>query len=165
MSKEPELLEVFISRPTWVSEELKPALDRFYGLLEDLMMYPNTIGISQPCLQTPFNDIIELMTNCKCAIIFALPQMFIEKGKIKDQAISDIALPTEWNQIETAIALSLKKPTLIILHEDVSPRGLLEIGAANVYIHKIKTSDNTWPNNIRQHLEHLIQTAKKANQK
>jgi len=162
MNKEPEFLEVFISRPNWLPEQLESDLTKFYDLLADLMMYPNTIGISQPCLQTPFNDIVELMNRCKCAIIFALPQIFIETGKIKGKDTGKITLPTEWNQIETAIALTLKKPTLIILHEDVTPRGLLEIGAANVYIHKIKTSDDSWPSNIKDKLEHLILTAHKV---
>lgn len=165
MSIETEFLEAFISRPNWLPKQLESDLEKFYSLLDDLMIFPNTIGISQPCLQTPFNDIIELMDRCKCAIIFALPQIFIETGKIKNQDTNGITLPTEWNQIETAIALTLKKPTLIILHEDVTPRGLLEIGAANVYIHKIKTSDNSWPNNIKDKLEYLIQAAHKATKK
>ncbi|MGU0171658.1 hypothetical protein ACVXG8_09675 [Escherichia coli] len=108
MSKEQDLMDVFISRPNWLPEHLRPALSKFDDMLPDLMMYGNTIGISQPCLQTPFEDIVELMTRCDCVIIFALPQIFIDTGSIKGNDANGIILPTEWNQIETAIALTLK---------------------------------------------------------
>ncbi len=159
MYKESGLMEVFVSRPNWLPEQLEKALSKFSDMLPDLMMYPNTIGISQPCIQTPFDDILELMTGCECVIIFALPQISITSGYIKNQAIENVSLPTEWNQIETATALALKKPTLILLHKDVLPRGLFERGAANVFIHEIDTSSEDWPYNIRPILEHLQKTA------
>ncbi|MCE6964592.1 hypothetical protein K6W81_11985 [Enterobacter sp. MW07] len=159
MSKEQDLMDVFISRPNWLPEHLRPALSKFDDMLPDLMMYGNTIGISQPCLQTPFEDIVELMTRCDCVIIFALPQIFIDKGSIKGNDANGIILPTEWNQIETAIALTLKKPTLVLLHEKVSARGLLERGAANVFIHNVDTTNDGWLSSIKPALEHLKEKA------
>lgn len=159
MSKEQDLIDVFISRPNWLPPELESALSDFYSMLEDLWIYPNTIGISQSPLQTPFDDIVKLMERCKCVIILALPQIQITSGAIKENSVSNISLPTEWNQIETAIALSLKKPMLILLHKDVEPRGLLEKGAANVYIHNINPLGNDWPNGIRDRIKQLTQAA------
>ncbi|MGG7447257.1 hypothetical protein ACQ3G7_14410 [Kosakonia oryzendophytica] len=165
MSKEPDLMEVFISRPNWLPDQLKSALGKFDDMLPDLMMYGNTIGISQPCLQTPFDDIVELMTRCECVIIFALPQIYIKSGSIKENTVDDVVLPTEWNQIETAIALSLKKPTLVLLHKDVSARGLLERGAANVFIHTVDISNDDWPRSIKPVLEILKARAFKEKNK
>ncbi|WP_194388539.1 hypothetical protein [Klebsiella variicola] len=162
MSKESGLMEVFISRPNWLPEELKDALGKFDDTLPDLMMYGNTIGISQPCLQTPFDDIVELMTRCECVIIFALPQIYITAGSIKESKVNNVVLPTEWNQIETAIALSLKKPTLVLLHKDVQARGLLERGAANVFIHTVDTSKSDWIDSVKPILEHLKEKAYRA---
>lgn len=155
MSKDHELMEVFISRPNWLPENLKTALEKFDDTLPDLMMFGNTIGISQPCFQTPFDDIVELMTRCECVIIFALPQIYITAGAIKGNEVDNVVLPTEWNQIETAIALSLKKPTLVLLHKDVEARGLLERGAANVFIHPLDTSQDGWIDSVKPILVHL----------
>ena len=157
MSKEQDLIDVFISRPNWVPPDLESALSDFYSMLDDLWIYPNTIGISQSPLLTPFDDIVKLMTRCKCVIILALPQIRITSGAIKERDVNNTSLPTEWNQIETAIALSLKKPMLILLHKDVEPRGLLEKGAANVYIHDINPLDENWPNSIKNRIQQLTQ--------
>jgi len=74
-----------------------------------------------------------------------LPFLRVRTGKLKDKDIEKgFALPSEWNQIEAAIAIMLGKPTLMMLHKGVSPRGLFDRGAANVFIHEFHTLGSKW---------------------
>ena len=74
-----------------------------------------------------------------------MPFLRVRTGKLKDKDIEKgFALPSEWNQIEAAIAIMLGKPTLMMLHKGVSPRGLFDRGAANVFIHEFHTLGSKW---------------------
>ena len=137
-------IDVFLSRPNWVSDNTKKHFDRFYPLLTEYGFNPKTIGVNSVPIASPFQDVVSLMNQCECTIVLGLPQIHIETGKIKGKQINGKFLPTEWNQIEAAISIMLGRPTLMMLHKSVSPRGLFERGAANVFVHEFRLIGNKW---------------------
>jgi hypothetical protein len=143
------VIETFVSRPTWAPAEIEAKLAGFYQLLEEKGFKANTIGKSQVALRTPFEDVQRLIKRCRCTIVLGLPQVFIQTGSIKDVELEhDVALPTEWNQIEATMSLMLDLPTLVLLHGSVSSRGIFDRGAANVFVHAFDSSDPAWLDGI-----------------
>ena len=131
-----EIIDVFLSRPNWVAERVEKQFGKFYSLLDEYAFNPITTGVNVIPISTPFQHVVESMNRCSCTIVLGLPQIIIKQGSIKGKVITDnFVLPTEWNQIEAAISIMLKKPTLMMLHKGVAERGLFERGAANVYVH------------------------------
>ena len=144
-----DVIETFVSRPTWAPTAIETKLAGFYRLLEEKGFKANTIGTSQAALRTPFEDVHRLMRRCRCTIVLGLPQVFIEAGAFKDVAlVNAVALPTEWNQIEATMSLMLDLPTLVLLHESVSSRGIFDRGAANVFVHAFDSNDPGWLDGI-----------------
>ena len=143
------VIETFVSRPTWAPTAIESELAGFYQLLEEKGFKANTIGTSQAALRTPFEDVHRLIKRCRCTIVLGLPQVFIQAGSIKDVALErEVALPTEWNQIEATMSLMLDLPTLVLLHGSVSSRGIFDRGAANIFVHAFDSTDPAWLDGI-----------------
>ncbi|MES2516878.1 MAG: hypothetical protein V4585_02150 [Bacteroidota bacterium] len=135
---------IFISRPSWIPDEFKAGVDNFYKLLDTHQLSPRTIGVSDYPNESPMDDIIKLMKKCHGTIVLGIPQIEINKGKIKDQKIvPNQYLSTEWNHIEAAIAHTLEHPILIIQHLDLK-RGIFDRGALNVFIYSVDMRDSSW---------------------
>ena len=150
------MIKVFVSRPNWVPGILDRNLPEFYNLLEEYDFLPQTIGTNVVPMSSPFEEVVSLMTECQCTIVLGLPQIFINKGKIKNEELNTNShLPTEWNQIEATASIVLKKPTLMLLHKKVIARGVFERGAANVFVHEFNCSKPGWSESIIPNLEAL----------
>ena len=54
-------MEVFVSRPTWVSEEFQAGLDTFTLQLENLGLIPRTLGVTDYPSKSPLDEVIEIM--------------------------------------------------------------------------------------------------------
>jgi predicted transcriptional regulator len=102
------------------------------------------------------------MNECKGAIILGYPQIYVTKGKIKENEKNDFHLPTEWNHIETTLAYMNKMPLLVIHHKGIS-RGIFDHGAIGKYLYEkdltkpnwflsddIKGAIKTWKSSIRE---------------
>ena len=140
-----EIIDVFLSRPNWVPKHVEKQFEKFYTLLDDYGFNPRTIGKNVVPLSSPFQHVVDLMEECSCTIVLGLPQIRIKEGTIKGADIEkSISLPTEWNHIEAAISIMLKKPTLMMLHKGVAQRGLFEKGAAHVFVHRFHTRGSKW---------------------
>ncbi|MDH5388981.1 MAG: hypothetical protein OEY06_11100 [Gammaproteobacteria bacterium] len=147
------MIDVFLSRPNWVPNHIDKHFSKFYPLLTELGFNPRTIGTNVAPIYTPFQDVENLMKKCQCTIVLGIPQIWVHEGKIKDQKIDEnFSLPTEWNQIEAAISIMLKKPTLMMLHKGVAKRGLFQQGAANVFIHEFHSLGHGWVEKMRPQL-------------
>ena len=96
-----EIIDVFLSRPTWVPHHIEKQFSKFYPFLSEHGFNAKTIGTNVVPLASPFQDVVSLINQCKCSIILGLPQIHVETGKIKGKKIEKgFSLPTEWNQIE-----------------------------------------------------------------
>ncbi|KAB0663572.1 hypothetical protein F6V25_16355 [Oryzomonas japonica] len=84
------------------------------------------------------------MRECQGAIILGYPQIIVETGSIKDQRIDkNIKLPTEWNQIEAALAYEMELP-LLVIHDIGITRGIFDRGTLNAFIYEVDLSMAGW---------------------
>ena len=148
------MIDVFLSRPNWVPKHIGNHLEnKFYPLLDELGFNPRTIGTNVVPLASPFDDVVDLMNKCQCTIVLGIPQLRVETGKLKGKELEKgFSLPTEWNQIEAAISIMLKRPTLMMLHRGVAARGIFDRGAANVFVHEFRTMGSSWVTKMKPQL-------------
>ena len=150
------MIETFVSRPNWAPPEIEAKLESFYQLLADSGFKANTLGKSQAALRTPFEDVRRLIERCRCTIVLGLPQIFVASGRLKETVFPEpVTLATEWNQIETTMALMLNLPTLVLRHTAVADRGIFERGAANLFVYKFDSMEPDWVQSIRPALQSL----------
>ena len=151
-----EIIDVFLSRPNWVPERVEKQFSMFYPFLEEHGFRPRTIGKDVVPISSPFDHVVNLMNKCQCTIVLGLPQIRVNAGTLKGKEIEKgFSLPTEWNQIEAAISIMLNKPTLMMLHKFVAPRGLFDRGAANVFVHEFHTVGPKWVKELEPKLAAL----------
>jgi len=154
------MIDVFVSRPNWIPSGIDAHLPEFYECLEQYGFNPKTIGKNIVPMSSPFDEVVDLMNKCTCTIVLGMPQIFIHAGNIKkDPVPKNAMLPTEWNQIEAAISIMLKKPTLMLLHKSVIGRGVFERGAANVFVHEFDSSFKGWSASLEPYLAALKEKA------
>ncbi len=137
------MIDIFVSRPTWVADEFTEGLNGFLSFLDSHDIKPRTLGSTDYPTESPLDEVIKIMDECKGVIILGYPQIYVTSGKIKERENIDILLPTEWNHIEATLAYVKKKPLLIIHHKGIT-RGIFERGAINKFIYEKDLSKNTW---------------------
>ena len=137
---------VFVSRPTWVSDEYKNGLDNFLCFLEEIGLKPRTLGVSDFLVKSPLDEVLSMFEKCNGTIVLGYPQIKINTGYIKDKLINDVYMATEWNHIEAGLAYAKKLPLLIISHKNVS-RGIFDRGVLNAFIHKADLKNPKWYKN------------------
>lgn len=139
------MIDIFLSRPTWVEDKYSKGLDNFLRFLKSHDLNPRTIGSSDYPTESPLDEVISLMEKCTGTIILGYPQILIEKGFVKGHQISgQMILPTEWNHIEGALAYAKGLPVLFIHHKGVK-RGVFDRGAVNKFLYEIDLTDPGWP--------------------
>lgn len=137
--------DIFLSRPTWIDKRYEKGLNGFLSLLNAHGLQPRTIGTTDFPSKSPMDEVVNLMRKCVGAVVLGFPQVIIEKGLIKDVAVSQpISLGTEWNHIEAALAHCLGIPILVI-HDKTVIRGVFERGALNSFIYSFDFTDPSWP--------------------
>lgn len=142
------MIDVFISRPSWIPYSLQKGIDNFYDNLNLIQLNPRTIGQSDFPNGSPLDEIIKLMKNCKGTIVLGIPQIEMKSGSVKGQTIRDsISLATEWNHIEMALAYSMKHQILII-HDKGVQRGIFDKGTCNVFLYEVDMKNSDWANSF-----------------
>ena len=137
------MINIFISRPTFVTEEFREGLNGFLAFLGTHEFKPRTIGATDYPTDSPLVEVIRLMDECEGAIILGYPQIYVIKGNIKGTEKNDFPLPTEWNHIEATLAFSKNLPLLVIHHKGIS-RGIFDRGAISKFIYEKDLSENNW---------------------
>lgn len=152
------MIHAFLSRPLWVEDHVGKHLLRLEEKLPSLGFAVRTVGRNLTSLSCPFDEVVEAVRACDCAIILGLPYARVTAGKVHGEPIgSAFALASEWNQIEASIALMLHKPTLMMRHRGVAPRGLFDRGSANVFVHEFHTVGPGWIDKLVPKLRDLRQ--------
>lgn len=138
------MIDVFLSRPTWVDSRFQRGLDGFVGLLAAAGMKPRTLGITDQAAIGPLDEVIRLLDECSGAVILGYPQVVVTAGTVKDQSVGEpIELATEWNHIEAGLAHARGIPLLVVHHHGVR-RGVFDHGAIPNFIHSKDLSDPAW---------------------
>ena len=137
------MIDIFLSRPTWVAPQFERGLDAFLQLLDSCGLKPRTLGTTDYPAKAPLDEVCDLMGACQGAIILGYPQIEIATGTLKGRAIERLSLGTEWNHIEAALAYSQRMPLLLIHHEGIG-RGVFDRGTLNSFVYSRDLTDGAW---------------------
>lgn len=139
------MIDVFVSRPSWVPPGFRDGLERFLRRIEDLGLTGRTLGQSDYPTESPLDGVIRLMEECRGAVILGYPQVTVVEGRVRDKKITDpLVFPTEWNHIEAGLAYAREVPLLLIHHRGVC-RGIFDRGATDRFLYAIDLADPGWP--------------------
>jgi hypothetical protein len=112
-----------------------PTQEAFVGAVENRLraegLMPHTVGRNTFSSDAPLRAVTELMGRCSGAVVIALERKYFPNGVEKrggsnESVLSDIRLPTPWNQIEAAMAYSKGLPLMVIVERGLHCEGLLE---------------------------------------
>ena len=135
---------IFLSRPNWIAPDYEGGLTNFINLLGSHDLTPRTVGKTDYPSKSPMDGVIDLLYECEGAIILGYPQIQIESGYLKNNAIKpSLVLPTEWNHIEAGLACALGLP-LLIIHDTNIARGIFDRGVLNNFLYEKDLKDNAW---------------------
>jgi len=126
-------LNVFVSVGGAATEQQ----EAFVRAVEDRLriegLIPHTVGRNTFSADAPLKTVTELLDKCSGTVVIALERSYfaagIEKrGGPKERALSDVRLPTPWNQIEAAMTYARGLPLMIVVEAGLKSEGLLERG-------------------------------------
>lgn len=138
------MIDVFVSRPNWVSPEYQRGLDGFLRVLGAMELRPRTVGATDYPTEAPLDEVIRVMSECSGAVILGYPQLVVSTGVLKGTPLgAPIELPTEWNHIEAGLAYARGLPLLVAHHATVS-RGVFDRGALARFLYTIDFSNEAW---------------------
>lgn len=139
------MIDIFLSRPTWVHAHFQPGLDGFIRMLKGFDLNPRTIGTTDQPRKAPLQEVIELLEKCKGAIVLGYPQITVSQGFVKDKQIAtELFLATEWNHIEAGLAYARNLPLLVIHHVGLT-RGIFDRGAMPSFLYERDLAQAHWP--------------------
>ena len=126
-------LNVFVSVGGTATEQQETFIRAVEDRLRSEGLVPHTVGRNTFSSDAPLKTVNELLDKCSGTVVIALERTYfasgIEKrGGPKESALSDIRLPTPWNQIEAAMAYSRGHPLMVVVESGLKSEGLLERG-------------------------------------
>jgi hypothetical protein len=142
-----EELDVFMSVGGTASDKQ----ERFVRAVEDRLrsegLIPHTVGRNTFSSDAPLKTVTELMDKCTGTVVIALERMYFpagvdKRGGDKQAPLSEVKLPTPWNQIEAAMAYAHQHPLLVIVEEGLKSEGLLERGF-DWYVQRVKPEESS----------------------
>lgn len=139
---------IFISRPTVIGAKYEKSYMAFDKYLKSKKIKPKRLGETDYSNKAPLKAVIDLMKQCKGAIILGYPHhevtFSLKKGR-ENVNKHNILLPTPWNQIEGSLAYKQKLPVLVVAQKGVEG-GLFDYGVTGEFVHKTNLSNNGWFN-------------------
>ncbi|VVN70749.1 hypothetical protein [Pseudomonas fluorescens] len=126
-------LNVFVS----VGAASTDQQDVFIRAVEDRLrsegLVPHTVGRNTFSSDAPLKTVTELLDKCSGTVVIALERSYFasgveKRGGPKESSLSNVRLPTPWNQIEAAMAYSRGHPLLVVVESGLKSEGLLERG-------------------------------------
>jgi len=139
-------IEIFISRPTTIARRYEQHYEPFKRYLSHKGYRLRRLGEDDYTMDAPLKAVINLMKQCKGAVILGYPQFevssAISKGGSLDSSIGMI-LPTPWNQIEATLAFRQRIPVLVAAHRNVSG-GIFDHGVTGEYVFTSDLGKKNW---------------------
>lgn len=94
---------------------------------------PCTVGRNNFSADAPLKLVSQLMNECAGTVVIALERTYFptgidRRGNPKQENLTDIRLPTPWNQIEATMAYCHNHPLMVIIEHGLRSEGLLEKG-------------------------------------
>ncbi len=140
------MTDIFISRPTVIGDGYEKSYRAFERFFKSDGFSPKRLGKSDYSLKAPLVAVMNLMEQCKGAIILGYPHHEVTYSMKKgEETLNEhrIILPTPWNQIEGALAYKKEIPVLVIAQDEVEG-GLFDYGVTGEFIHKTDLNSDKW---------------------
>jgi hypothetical protein len=138
---------IFVSRPTKLTKEFDAAYKPFHSYLQSKhKLRLRRLGDTDHSPEPPLRAIIDLMSECRGAIILGYPQVEIYQHVRKSIEIRQdptMLFPTPWNQIEGALAYGTKLPVLVIAHAGIGG-GIFDHGVTGEFVLTLDLTDKKW---------------------
>ena len=96
-------------------------------------MIPHTVGRNTFSADAPLKTVTELLDKCSGTLVIALERSHFasgteKRGGPKEITLTDVKLPTPWNQIEAAMTYARGLPLMVVVEAGLKSEGLLERG-------------------------------------
>lgn len=126
-------MDVFVSVGTGLSSDQEAFVSAVEQRLIAIGLTPRTIGRNTFSADAPLHAVSDLMDKCVGAVVIALERFHFpsgeeRRGTDRQSTLSDVRMPTAWNQIEAAMAYQRGIPLLVIVDPSLRQDGLLERG-------------------------------------
>jgi hypothetical protein len=114
-----------------------PRHEAFVAACEDLLrehgLRPRALGRSEWSQERPLKHIRRVMSECAGTLVLAYERIHVAAGREKrghphERELSDVILPSVWNQVEAGMAYEMGHPLLVVVEEGLREEGLLEDG-------------------------------------
>jgi len=137
-----ETRNIFLSVGATANDQQEAFVRAVEERLRSEGLNPQTVGRNAFSSDAPLKKVNELFDGCQGAVVIALERTFFPAGVEKrggpnEAQLSNIRLPTPWNQIEAAMAYSRRLPLMVIVESGIKSEGLLERGN-DWYVQSIK---------------------------
>lgn len=128
-----EEINVFVSVGGSATEQQEAFVRAVEDRLRSEGLIPHTVGRNTFGANAPLMIVTELLNKCSGTVVIALERSYFssgveKRGGPKEVALSEVKLPTPWNQIEAAMAYTRGHPLLVIVESGLRSEGLLERG-------------------------------------
>lgn len=120
-----------------VGRTYTPAQTQFVSDFEQHLraagLTPQTVGRTYFKNREPLRTIADCMRECGGAVILAFERIHITdgaemRGGPEQVQLTNVNLPTVWNQIEATMAYTLGRPLLVVVEPGLRSEGLLQHG-------------------------------------
>ncbi|HLH98306.1 MAG TPA: hypothetical protein VKW08_24625 [Xanthobacteraceae bacterium] len=128
-----EAREIFVSVGTTCNDEQEAFVHALEDRLRSEGLIPRTVGRNTFSADAPLKKVMELLESCQGAVVIALERTFFPSGIEKrggpnESQLSNVRLPTPWNQIEAAMAYTRHLPLMVVVETGLRGEGLLQSG-------------------------------------
>jgi hypothetical protein len=126
-------LNVFLSVGGTISEKQESFVRAVEDRLRSEGLLPHTVGRNAFGIDAPLKTVTDLMDKCVGCLVIALERSYFpsgmeKRGGPKEAPLTNVKLPTPWNQIEAAMAYSRGLPLMVVVEDGLRGEGLLERG-------------------------------------
>ncbi len=126
-------LNVFVSVGGTATERQEAFVRAVEDRLRSEGMIPHTVGRNTFSADAPLKTVTELLDKCSGTLVIALERSHFasgteKRGGPKEITLTDVKLPTPWNQIEAVMTYARGLPLMVVVEAGLKSEGLLERG-------------------------------------
>jgi hypothetical protein len=139
-------IPVFVSCPTSLNSRQELVRSIIESKLNSLGLESRSVGRTDYPVSTPLREVLALAKHCSGGVILGFSQLTIDsgisrEGTSREDKVTNVRLPTPWNQIETGILFSLHLP-LVVLRERNVKGGIFDHGTGDFFVHDLPDADS-----------------------
>jgi hypothetical protein len=164
-------LNVFVSVGGTATEQQEAFVRAVEDRLRSEGLVPHTVGRNTFSADAPLKTVTELLDQCSGTVVIALERSYFtagteKRGGPREIALTDVKLPTPWNQIEAAMSYARGLPLMVVVEAGLKSEGLLERGN-DWYVQWMKPeaaalNSNEFNGVLASWKQKMVQTPKKA---